>query len=428
MPNKMSNGLRRIVSVLPVCAALLLLPAVAWAQPAMPVAFRTWPDQTVSIETYWGLQVSVGPGASELPAIAKPDTSQGGAGLAVRVSGREKTRLQWDEKTSHGEIEVGMLQLDPLSVVLDRAANTAQPSLLKPDDKPTSNAVSIRAWRPDVDDPIVLLPIVLVQADGVNMVYGSPVSLDAAAKDILQAPGVDDGVDVVVMVIHGLESVDAQEVKALATALNATHVYLTGNARLTGDMATRKAVGNTTALVAGTKQGEDGPVLLKQADKPWEAPEAMDAQLTKLEGAARKWAKVYEPLSVNQMNHRPSNGTHTPRWNIEHMASRQMFFLTSLYHAADASFPHIKLDPKQMPPDYKARHPDWDGAEEARRVYRTCAFVRRFAYLFHDQNLDQPPVGGRIRFNAIVPQLTRHYPEHTRNVLDKMELDDWPKQ
>lgn len=425
MANEIKNNLARFICVLSLCAVLLFVPGIAWAESGMPVAFRTWPDQTITIETYWGLHISVGPGTSTV----EPDPALNGASLAVRLPvDQQDSEVEWAEETSQGEVSVGLDQLEVLNVILDREPNTDRAGLIEPGTDPTANAVSVMAWRPIGADPVVLLPVVLVQADGVDVVYGTPASLHAAGEDILQTLGVDGAVDVAVLVLDGQEAIDVGQVKALGAHLKATHVYLTGSAQLTGAMPTREAVGNTTALLPGTEQGDEGAVLLKHADKPWQAPEPMDVLLTGLESAAGEWAAVFEPLSINQMNHRPANGTHTPRWNVEHMASRQMFFLTLLYNWADPTFPHLRLDPAQMPPDYKPLHPDWTGAEEARRIYRTCAFVRRFAYTFNGKDLNQPAPGGRINFNAIVLQLTRHYPDHTRNVLEKMELDDWPQR
>ena len=424
-PRGLTSGFLRFVCMLLVGVSAVVWSLAAQAEPVMPVAFRTWSDQTVSIETYWGLQVSLGPGASQV----EPDLTLGGASLAVRLpSGLQATRMKWDKQTSLGELAVGRDQEDSsLSVALDRAPNRAKASLveMKPGSKPTQNAVLVKSWYPKIDGAFASTPVARVQAAEVVLIYGTHTSLEAAADNGL---GKNVAVDLAVVVLDGVAAIDAKDVKALAKKLGARQIYLIGDAQVTGEMATRKAVGNTTALVAGAKPHDAGPVLIQHADKPWEMPEAMGGLFADLDAAGRKWSAVFEPLSVNQMNHQPANGTHTPRWNIEHMASRQMFFITRLYHAADPSFPHVRLDPAQMPPNYKARHADWDGAEEARRVYRTSAFVQRFAYLYHGRDLDQPLAGTRIRFRAIVRQVTRHYPEHTRNVLDKMKLDDWPAE
>jgi len=409
---------------------ILLVPASAVsAQESLPVAFRTWPNQTVSVETYWGFTIAVGPGAADVPGIDQPDQTLGGANLVFSFSSNEETTQKWDEQSSVGRVAIGSAQVDPLQVALDRKPNELKAGVLEDDAQPTSRAATIWAWQPDIDEPSLLLPIAVVRVDGIDMVYGSAYSLNAAAPDILKLPGIDDTVDLVVLVVGEHEQADTEPVKAIANRLNANAVCVIGKTDEVLAMSTRSSVGNTTALIAGEEPAADGPELIMHAEGPWKAPEEMAGLYDNLDAEGRKWSKVFEPLSVNQMNHRPSNGTHTPRWNIEHMASRQMFFITAAYHAADSRFPHIKLDPKQMPPDYVARHPDWNGAEEARRVYRTSAFVRRFAYLYHGRALNEPIAPrSRIRFAPIVRQVTRHYAMHTPNVQDKMKLDDWPPE
>ncbi|WP_146580536.1 hypothetical protein [Neorhodopirellula pilleata] len=65
------------------------------------------------------------------------------------------------------------------------------------------------------------------------------------------------------------------------------------------------------------------------------------------------------------MSFRPSDGTHTPRWNAEHMAGRQLLFFSQIYHALDSRIPVVDRNPQQMPADYEARNLIWSGKEEA---------------------------------------------------------------
>lgn len=81
---------------------------------------------------------------------------------------------------------------------------------------------------------------------------------------------------------------------------------------------------------------------------------------------------------------------------------------------------------KQMPPDYSAAHPDWDGAEEARQMKRVSEFTRRFAYLLHDAKLQAKAPGSRWTLVGLLRQMERHYDEHTANTIKKFELPDWP--
>ncbi|MEM6689441.1 MAG: DinB family protein, partial [Planctomycetota bacterium] len=79
-------------------------------------------------------------------------------------------------------------------------------------------------------------------------------------------------------------------------------------------------------------------------------------------------AKIFEGLTAEQMNFRPSDGSHTPRWNAEHLRAAQLRFFSSIYHALDPSVKEIKEGPKQMPADYKPANPKWSGAEEAKAM------------------------------------------------------------
>ena len=164
-----------------------------------------------------------------------------------------------------------------------------------------------------------------------------------------------------------------------------------------------------------------------------EAPRPIPAHLRELfdrmEAANRRSQDVFRQLSVEQMNFKPSNGTHTPRWNAEHMAGRQLLFFSQIYHALDSSIPVVDHNPRQMPKDYKARNASWSGKEEARAMQRVDDFCRRYAYLLADVSLDaRPPATSWPSLKALLLQMEKHYDEHTANVKKKFELPDWPKE
>ena len=146
------------------------------------------------------------------------------------------------------------------------------------------------------------------------------------------------------------------------------------------------------------------------------------------EAACTASQEVFAKLSVAQMNFRPNNGSHTPRWNTEHMMGRELLFFSQIFHAQDESIPVMDLNPKQMPPDYVFRHADWTGAEEARQMQRVSSFTSRFAYLLKDLPLDEKPPGSNWTLRGLLRQMDRHYSEHTANVKKKFELENWPKE
>jgi len=136
----------------------------------------------------------------------------------------------------------------------------------------------------------------------------------------------------------------------------------------------------------------DPAVLL---EKPPAVPGHLRELFDRMEAANRRSQDVFRKLSTAQMNFQPSNGTHTPRWNAEHMAGRQ----------------------------------HWSGKEEARAMQRVDDFCRRYAHLLETTALDaKPPATNWPSLRALLLQMERHYDEHTANVVKKFELPDWPEQ
>ena len=164
-------------------------------------------------------------------------------------------------------------------------------------------------------------------------------------------------------------------------------------------------------------------------DTPSPVPEQLRQLFDRMEAANRRSQDVFRQLSVEQMNFKPSDGTHTPRWNAEHMAGRQLLFFSQIYHALDSSIPVVDRNPRQMPVDYEARNPSWSGKDEARAMQRVDDFCRRYAYLLEDIQLDErPPATSWPSLGALLLQMEQHYDEHTANVKKKFQLPDWPKK
>ncbi len=185
------------------------------------------------------------------------------------------------------------------------------------------------------------------------------------------------------------------------------------------------SLGQSQSEEAGPEHIHPGQLL--------ESPPAVPAHLRELfdrmEAANRRSQDVFRKLSTAQMNFKPSNGSHTPRWNAEHMAGRQLLFFSQIYHALDPDIPVFNWNPAQMPPDYKARHPDWSGKEEARAMQRVDDFCRRYSYLLEETSLDaKPPATNWPSLKALLLQMERHYDEHTANVVKKFDLPDWPQE
>ncbi|WP_372895505.1 DinB family protein, partial [Stieleria sp.] len=167
---------------------------------------------------------------------------------------------------------------------------------------------------------------------------------------------------------------------------------------------------------------------VKLNHQPHELSEELETLMKQMEASCDRSQAVFSRLSGNQLNFRPANGTHTPRWNAEHMMGRQLLFFSQIYHALDPTIPVMDLNPKQMPPDYVPAHPDWDGKEEARQMQRVSDFTRRFAYLLRGINLDVRAPGSRWTLRGLLRQMDRHYDDHTANTKKKFELAGWPDE
>ncbi|QDT67657.1 hypothetical protein MalM25_05570 [Planctomycetes bacterium MalM25] len=161
----------------------------------------------------------------------------------------------------------------------------------------------------------------------------------------------------------------------------------------------------------------------------WEPMGELAKLLKKMRASCEKSQKVFRPLSREQMNWRPPNGTHTPRWNAEHLMGRQLLFFSQIYAAIDPDrHEAIDLNPAQMPPDYKPAHPEWTGEGEADWMLRVSDYVQGHAYLLEGLDLDAKAPGSRWKLRALLKQMDRHFTEHTANVVKKMKLPEWPAE
>ncbi len=186
--------------------------------------------------------------------------------------------------------------------------------------------------------------------------------------------------------------------------------------------------GNTFAY-RYTKQAEwKKTTFVLLGSESWKPNAELAKLLVRMEKSCSASQEVFKPLSAKQMNFKPSNGTHTPRWNPEHMMGRQLLFFSEIFAAVDPTFEKVDLNPKQMPKDYVAAHPDWTGAQEAEQMERVSQYVRRFAYLLDGIDLDERAPGSRWTLRGLMLQMERHFTEHTENVKKKFDLPDWPAE
>lgn len=404
-----------ILAGLILVCGLLAGPSVA--AEGEPLAIRKWPGGQVTIETHWGLRLGVG----------------------------------YAENAAHGPMTLdAQLQVDgTYSHLLVREANVAQSQWLPAGDakvgSKASKQNSIRVHTKKLTDRLCQV----IEVDGVEIVVVNTASeLLNEASGTTQLESLEGKTKqlraVLLFAGDGNNAVPAGAAQAIAELQPDVVIpILPSEPKDTAVAELRELVQldgvavtlvphNTLALSATTVSSQaQAPTqrLVLLSDQAWEMPAELEELFTAMETACSESQTVFGKLSVEQMNFKPANGTHTPRWNTEHMMGRQLLFFSQIYHELEPSIPVMDLNPQQMPPDYEFAHADWDGAEEARQMQRVSDFTRRFAYLLADCPLDERAPGSRWpTLKALLQQMQRHYAEHTANTVKKFELPDWPGQ
>lgn len=424
---------------------LLACSSIATANESLPVAVRWWGGETVSIESYWQPPVVIDP-ASDFPEQLG-DAPQ--PGLILQTRGPLASEMPAGASAAHYYLYDNQGRPAPLHHFFHRPANTDRQLWKQVGDATRQelgqHAMLIRRAGPSPPTPGQSPP------DTPLVIYGGSagprivhfLGLDPLADDALKEPSVI-GADLVLLPLtDGTMEAGGEIAQRLAQANVKFVLPLRGTP--TGDdasrvrsfaelaaphMKSRRVEGNTFAL-SGKGDATTETTLLVLDATPAPMGDELTALMDKMQSACEASQKVFASLTVQQINFRPANGTHTPRWNAEHMMGRQLLFFTQIFAAIagkpEGAFTAVDLNPKQMPPDYQPAHPNWTGAEEARQMERVNQFVRRFAYLLDGIDLDQPAPGSRWTLRRLLKQMDRHYGEHTANVKKKFELEGWPK-
>ncbi|MGI9472308.1 MAG: DinB family protein [Rubripirellula sp.] len=347
-----------------------------------PVAIR-YSDGCIVVESMWNLAVQI--------VISEQYRSVGTEGVDLIRSPGARDSLP-------NRVRQELPQGATLDFTLDRLANKTSVRWSPTGEaKPSKNAIRIQVEG----------PLVSVHVDGVRIVC-----LDAEVDQLKpQEKASLESADVL-MVVRG-EPSDA------AAMTNAKVVVV-------GDDADEDADANTTVVNSKQIAKLQEQIIVRLNSKPLTLGADLEGLLVAKEVACRESQKVFADLTTSQMNFRPGNGSHTPRWNTEHMMGRELLFFSQIFNALDPMIPVMDLNPKQMPPDYQARHANWDGKEEARQMERVSGFTNRFAYLLKDLPLDEKAPGSRWTLRGLLRQMDRHYSEHTANVVKKFELPNWP--
>lgn len=390
--------------------AVILISAIGQpllADNGQPIAIRQWPDGGFSIETMWDLHVAVG----------------------LNDNTRQLLPRQPDAELESLPVIKGA------TASLWRKANEASPTLGEPAEKPVPNQLTLvmsknyetkphRDARPlseDTRTKVDGLEICFLDHDRISM-EDRMLRIKRVAR-----PG-----PAFVAVATG-EQFTAEFCAKYAAGHQPSLMIVNPSLEKIGDKAVEKIAHNTVAAVAGEESEPDEFKARKTrfvslGTKPYQMTEAVADLFAKKEAASAASRKIFSELSVEQMNFKPANRTHTPRWNTEHMMGRELVFFSQIYHGVDPTIKVMNLNPKQMPKDYKFAHPDWSGEEEAKQMLRVEKFTRRFAYLLDGMDLNKRPKGSRWTPRALLRQMERHYAEHTANVVKKKQLEGWPEK
>ncbi|MCC9658493.1 DinB family protein [Rhodopirellula halodulae] len=360
------------------------------ASPGDPALVQIWPNKVVSIETHWGFRVAITHGT-------KPTENLGNCDLTVDLGRAEQV---WLQRLPNEDAVRAIRQPS------DLALSKSDPNLVE---------VTVESNR-----------MAVIQVDGMRIVV---------AADELNASELEQfgQIDLLVGDPSGIAGVSDPSSDSFVIRnwipLDQTKADDIGT-DAANQWETRTRSHNAVAVSAKTpKLEKQPPVRWLMATEVWTMPDEMDELFVAMERSCRESQTIFADLSVAQMNFRPANGTHTPRWNVEHMMGRQLLFFSQIYNAIDPSIPVMDLNPAQMPPDYEFAHADWTGAEEARQMQRVSKFTRRFAYLLDGYAVDEKAPASRWpTLAALLKQMERHYGEHTANTQKKFELPGWPSE
>lgn len=408
----------RIFNVALVVFVSSLLVAIpdCFADDGHPVAIRHWPDGGFTLETMWGL--SVGMGISDDARKKLPDSP---------AAEMEKLMLNQTMRLSRSP-NVSSLELSATNENLQmRVAQAAGKS-----DPKRKNVVFLARQKASTDGGEVLVSTVSV--DNVFVVNFNEMDpteitnylslIGPQMKVVYDAIGVRNNH---YFVIANRDDLDVKTYQQITNALHPEILFVRSGLEAVGDKKVEIVAHNTAAISSSSKRGDETRYVAL-GTKSYEMSVELTDLFARKEASCKGACEIFSELSVEQMNFKPANGTHTPRWNTEHMMGRELGFFSSIYHAIDPSIPVMNLNPRQMPKDYKFAHEDWSGAEEALQMQRVQAFTRRFAYLLDGADLKKRIKGNPFpSLRALLKQMERHYNEHTANVVKKMELDGWPE-
>jgi hypothetical protein len=396
-----------------------LWPSSASAEEGEPVAIRFWSGQAITLETMWNFQIGL--------RIAEANRQE-----LDRASDLEIMNSDVQSKFDGIQTQMHVWQPGKNSAyVFDRIPNEKDATWLEEDKagNATGNAVKVSLVSLESTESKEPLRLNQFEVDGVTIVDCDTATVSMLVDALEGNPEIAKNLTGADALLIGSDAFSSDQAEKLASLLTPRMVIIPESeiaAEKIGDLVFEKVEHNTVAI-AKTRAQPESTRWIMLGNKPWGMNAELTDLFTKKEAASKSSRELFATLSVEQLNFEPSNGSHTPRWNTEHMMGRELLFFSQIYRAVDPMIQEMDLNPKQMPKDYEFKHPDWSGEEEAAQTQRVQAFTRRFAYLLDGVDLDKKAKGSRFWTpRALLLQMDRHYNEHTANVRKKMELPEWP--
>ena len=351
-----------------------------------PLAVRRWPGGTISLETMSGLTLVIN-SADELRKVPGDTT--------INIDQPVNHRLWFDDKTAD-------VQWQPAEQPVTSNFEAISVSSIKSSGENAGLAIDAGGIS------VVLLPT------------GKAVDDEKLSKP-----------DLLVLMVQQPDSLLDKATVDVVKTLKPTKILLTSSSLMSSEVidefratlgieSETRSIPHNTLVIAGIDQPELSEVVLLR-DEEWKMDEEMSELYQAMDASRQASQAVFAALSTEQLNFRPSNGTHTPRWNTEHMMGCELLFFSQIFHAIDPTIAISDLNPKQMPPDYRAAHPDWDGLQEVRQTENVGKFTRRFAYLLDGVELDGKAPGSGWSLRGLLKQMARHYDEHTANTVKKFK-------
>ncbi len=404
--NVRSDSSQRSISF---AKSMLWILIIVMTEPALaidgePVAIRYWPGGGISIESMWNIHVAIGVDATNRAALP-------------RSADVEFVDDFWGASGSD-------------SLVLDRKPNEPNAILKPASECPNPSPNSIRFERVALENPSThkALFVNLVIVDGVAILDSNKNSVGQLLATLNDGKNLPKALQAIDAFLIDDAVANQASFQMLRDILKPRVMVLRRAVEFDKARdASIESIGHNTLSISKSEPTSTSK-WIKLSETTWSMGQALGDLFDKKEAACKSSRAVFKDLSVNQLNFRPSNGTHTPRWNTEHMMGRELLFFSQIYHAVDSSIPVMDLNPKQMPPDYRPAHQDWTGTEEAMQMERVESFTRRFAYLLDGMDLNKTAKGSAFWTpKALLKQMEAHYTEHTANVVQKKDLADWPK-